>query len=128
MQPRTVALYGGNLVVSAIGVSLEETGHFQVRQLDPSAPNLLDAPDAPPPDLILFDLAKAATDFAISLLRDHPDTTLIGVDLESRRMLVLSAERSRLLTIEDLVRVLEEVKGGEPVKVRTEETSSREQH
>ena len=64
--------------------------------------------------MILFDLAKDPPDFAIPLLRNHPQIMLIGADLESHRMLVLSAEQSRLLTTEDLMQVID---GGERRRV-----------
>jgi hypothetical protein len=104
---RTVALYGSNLVMSIIGASLREKPEFQVEQIQGSLPDIIDKLEAPPPDVILFDLAVAQPHFAIPLLRNHPTIMLIGVDLKSNKMLVLFGEQSRLLTADDLVQVIE---------------------
>jgi len=104
---RTVALYGSNLVMSTIGASLQEKPEFQVQQIQGLLPDIIDKLEAPPPDVILFDLAAAEPHFAIPLLRNHPTIMLIGVDVRSNKMLVLFGEQSRLLTADDLVQVIE---------------------
>ena len=104
---RRIALYGSNLAMSIIRVSLQEKGEFQVQQIQGLLPDIFDKLKAPPPDVILFDLAAAQPHFAIPLLRNHPTIMLIGVDLSSNKMLVLFGEQSRLLTADDLVQVIE---------------------
>jgi hypothetical protein len=104
---RTVALYGNNLVMSTIGASLQEKPEIQVQQIQGLLPDIIDKLEAPPPDVILFDLAAAQPHFAIPLLRNHPTIMLIGVDVKSNKMLVLFGEQSRLLTANDLVQVIE---------------------
>ncbi len=106
-KKRTVALYGSNLVMSIIGATLQEKPEFQVQQIQGSLPNIIDKLEVPPPDVVLFDLATAQPHFAIPLLRNHPTIMLIGIDLESNKMLVLFGEQSRLLTADDLVQVIE---------------------
>jgi hypothetical protein len=109
MKPRTVVLYGSNLVMSTIGASLQQKSHILVSQMEGLLCDNLEKLNAAPPDVILFDLASGQPDFAIPLLRKHPTIVLIGVDLTSNRMLVLSGEQSRLLTADDLVKVVERV-------------------
>ncbi len=106
-KKRTVALDGSNLVMSIIGASLQEKSEFQVQRIQEPLPNMINKLETPPPDVILFDLATAQPHFVIPLLRNHPTIMLIGVDLESNRMLVLFGEQSRLLTADDLVQVIE---------------------
>ncbi len=107
MRTRRVALYGHNVVMSAIGASLKRKPEFQVLEIGGSLSELIEALDALPPDAILFDLAGAEPSFAVPLLRKHPTMLLIGVDLASHKMLVLSGEHSRLLTEDDLIQVIE---------------------
>ena len=107
MKTRTVVLYGGNLVMSTIGASLEQKPEFRVQRIDGRLPGILDALEAALPDAVLFDLAAGQPDFAINLLRKHPTIMLIGVDLLDNKMLVLSGEQSRLLTADDLAQVME---------------------
>ena len=104
---RTVALYGSNLVMSTIGASLQEKPEFQIQHIHGLLPDIIDRLEAPPPDVILFDLAAAEPHFAVPLLRNHPTIMLIGVDLKGNKMLVLFGEQSRLLTADDLVQVIE---------------------
>ena len=104
---RTVALYGSNLVMSTIGASLQEKQEFQVQQIQGLLPDFIDRLEAPPPDVILFDLAGTQPNFAVPLLRSHPTIMLIGVDVKNNKMLVLFGEQSRLLTADDLVQVIE---------------------
>ncbi len=61
----------------------------------------------PTPNVVLFDLAGAQPDFTIAVLRKHQGLLLIGVDLTTGKMLVMSGEESRLLTTEDLVQTTE---------------------
>ncbi len=107
MRKRTVALYGGDLAISAIAASLQEKAEFQVEKVEDFPSGTSDKLNAAPPDVILFDLAAGHPHFTIPLLREHPTVILIGVDLKSNKMLILSGEQSRLLTEEDLMKVIE---------------------
>ena len=107
MKKRTVALVGGNLVISAIAACLQEKPElFEVQRITGPFSDLIDRIEAAPPDVILFDLGAGNPPFAIPLLRNHPKITLIGVDLMDHKMLMLSGEQSRLLTEHDLMRVI----------------------
>ena len=93
--------------MSTIAATLQEKPEFQVRQIQGLSSDIIEKLEADPPDVIMFDLAVAQPDFAIPLLGNHPAILLIGVDLMRNKMLVLSGEQSRLLTTEDLVKVIE---------------------
>ena len=102
----TVAVCGSNLVMSSLCASLQSRPEFEVRGLNGLSCADLGEPDATLPDVILFDLAAGQPDFAIPLLQKNPTTLLIGVDLMSHKMLVLSGEQSRLSTMDDLIHVI----------------------
>ena len=104
---RKVVLYGSDLVVSTVAANLRGREGFQIVQIDPLLSDALQRLEAVSPDVVLFDLAGAQPDFAIAVLRKHPGLLLIGVDLGSNKMLVMSGEESRLLTAEDLLHVIE---------------------
>jgi len=106
VKTRTVMLYGTNLVISSIVATLKSTPELHVKQIEGSFPSNLNNLGGDPPDVILFDLVRGQPHFAISLLRNHPGIILIGIDLASNKMLVLSGKQSRLLTAEDLVQVM----------------------
>jgi hypothetical protein len=107
VKTRTVLLWGGNLVMSTIGASLQRKPEFQLATLKEGLPGILAGLETAPPDVILFDLGAAQPDFVIPLLRRHPKILLIGVDLTNNTLLVLSGKPSGLLTVEDLVTVIE---------------------
>ena len=106
MTPRTVVLYGNNLLMSVIAARLRENCEFEVSHIQELLPGIIEKLDAAPPDVILFDLAAGQPHFAIPLLNNHPTVMLIGVDLTSHKMLVLSGQQSRFLTTEDLAKVI----------------------
>ncbi len=109
-KTRRVVLYGSDLVVSTVGVNLRGHVGFQILQIDPLLPDALQRLDAARPDVVLFDLASTQPDFTVAVLRKHPGLLLIGVDLRSDKMLVISGEESRLLTADDLVHMMETAK------------------
>jgi hypothetical protein len=104
---RKVGIYGSQLVMSVIGAWLQDKPEFDVQRIDCLPHDIIDEPDAAPPDVIFFDLAAAQNHFAISLMRTHPAVMLIGVDLAGKKMLVLSGKQSRFLTEEDLVEAIQ---------------------
>lgn len=117
MKKQIVALYGTNLIMSTIGASLKQKPEFQVQEVKGLFPDIMDKLDAAPPDVILFDLAAAQPDFAIPLLRRHPTIRLIEVDLTNNKMLLLSGEQSRLMTMDDLTQIIE---GGPTSRILSE--------
>ena len=106
-KTRTVVLYGNSLVVSSIAASLKAQPHLLLCQPDTSAPDLAQQLRSLAPDVLVFDLASAHPDFAITLLKEHPRMLLIGVDIVNAGMLVLSGQQTQALTIDDLTRVIE---------------------
>jgi hypothetical protein len=107
---RKVVLYGSDLVVSSIGANLQDRERFRLMQIHPLLPDALDRLDAVHPDVVLFDLTLVQTDFSTTVLRRNPRLLLIGIDLTNNKMFVLSGEESRLLTQEDLLRMIEKRK------------------
>lgn len=104
---RTVVLFGNSLVMSSIGASLRDRGDLQLVTLDARAPDAAQRLQALGPDVVLFDLATAEPDFAVTLLKQHTRLLLIGVDLTTAKMLVLSGHESSMLTTEDLMNVIQ---------------------
>jgi DNA-binding NarL/FixJ family response regulator len=107
MKKRIIALYGTSLAMSTVAASLQQEPEFQVQEIKGKSSDLIDKLEAAPPDVILFDLSAAQPDFAVPLLRKHPGILLIEVDLMNNKMLLLSGEQSRLMTTEDLAKVVE---------------------
>ncbi len=107
---RTVALYGTSLALSSIAATL--AGRAGLRVVP--APEL----GALQPDVIIFDLAAPRSDFNIALWRARPEVLLIGVDLGSDRMYVLSGRPARVLTLENLYQAIESLPQGEVMAIK----------
>ncbi len=101
-----MVLYGNSLVMSTIGASLRAHSGLELVRLEPGAPDAAQRLLALHPDVVLFDLATAEPDFAVTLLKQHSKLLLIGVDLANARMLVLSGHESNVLTVDDLLHVI----------------------
>ncbi len=104
---RKVALYGNSLVVSTIGASLQGHAGLQVSSVDATLPDAASRLSTLQPDVIIFDLVMAQLEFAVALWKAQPRLLLIGVDLTTGQALVLSGQPSRLLTMADLLQVIE---------------------
>ncbi len=104
---RKVALYGNSLVVSSIGAGLQGRAGLQVSSVDATLPDAVSRLGALRPDVVIFDLAVSQPEFAIALWKAQPCLLLIGVDLTTGQALVLSSQPSRLLTMDDLLQVIE---------------------
>jgi hypothetical protein len=104
---RTLVLYGAALSVSAIGAGLAARLGWDVVPLDSASPAATEHMRRLHPDVVLFDVAAARPDTAISLLAESPNLLLIGVDLANHQALVLSGEQPRLFTTDDLVRLID---------------------
>ena len=104
---RTVAVYGNSLVVSSIGASLQGRAGLEVKYVDATLPNAASRLAALQPDVVIFDLAVTQPEFALALWKARPRLVLIGVDLTNGHAFVLSSQSSRLLTMDDLLQVIE---------------------
>ncbi len=58
------------------------------------------------PSAVIFDLAAGLPDTELLRFLAHQKVTLLGFDLGSQHMLVLSGEQTQLQTLDDLARVL----------------------
>lgn len=106
-KTRKIVLYGSDLVVSTIGANLQGLTGFEMVQIDPLLPDALPKLAAALPDVILFDLAGVQPDFTIvNMIMKNPGLLLIGVDLDTGKMLVMSTKESRLLTTDDLLAMI----------------------
>ncbi len=63
--------------------------------------------EAQSPDVVAFDLEFRLPEFVLPLLQNLPNFMLIGLYAASDKVLVLSSEQPEVLTISDLVRVID---------------------
>jgi len=105
-----VALFGTSLTIASIGAALADVPGLELLPVEPSRDDgLAGWVDAHQPDVVIFDLVAGLPDSALCHLVARSDVALIGLDLETRRMLLLSGERAGLLTTDDLVRAVKKL-------------------
>ena len=104
---RTVILYGNSLAVPSVGASLRECDGMHVLPVSTGLPDAVSKLIELQPDVVIFDLAATQPNFAVALLRTRPGLLLVGVDLNSDKVLVLSSQTSHVLTTDDLLQVIE---------------------
>jgi hypothetical protein len=100
-----VVLYGNSLAVSGVGASLEGHPGLQLLRVDATDASA-EALGELEPDVVVFDLATAQPD-VVALWQRHPRVLSIGVDLLTQRAVVFSSQPERVLTTDDLLRVIE---------------------
>ena len=102
---RRVILFGGTVILGALGASLAPYLELEVIALIPPLPGAGEL-GALAPDVILFDAGTAQPDPAFALLRDRPNLTLIGVDPEGDRITVWSCGQTNVASAEELLQVI----------------------
>jgi len=107
-----VVLYGSSLFMAGLAVSLKEKPGLEVIHIQPSAPDVRQLLNEPGLSVILFDLNEPPPDLALALFQKHPELSLLALDPAGDRLFTLSSEPSRLLTIDDLLQVIESHAGG----------------
>ena len=70
-------------------------------------PDVTDPIRAHRPQAVLFDLAMAQPDFAVALLLKNPGLLLIGLDTESNRAVLVSGQKARSLTLNQIREIAE---------------------
>jgi hypothetical protein len=110
-----LALCGESLFIEGIEASLRDREGVEIVRLDTSRPTGVQVLDKLGPDVIVFDLTPSQLSYVCTLLRNHPDVVLIGLDIDRDLALFLSGEWRRLPTVADLMQVIEariQVKNG----------------
>jgi hypothetical protein len=101
-----VAVCGSSLYMAGLAASLKAKPEVVLLRIPASAADPLHDLDAFAPTLVAFDLGEIPGDLVLSLLRDRPELTLIGVDLSSDRMLVLSGREEQPTTAAELLQTI----------------------
>jgi hypothetical protein len=104
-RQRRIVLYGKSVILGSVGASLRDVPGLDII---PLALPLRDAKDlgALAPNVIIFDLDAAHPEAALSLLRQRPELSLIGVDPAGDKLIVVTAREIRAVAVADLLKVI----------------------
>lgn len=111
-EQHVVMLLGNSLFVAGVEASLRGHPGLEVVRIDTTFPNAVQRLDALRPDVIIFDLTAPNSPFSnlyfpSSILQEHPGLSLIGLDLNSNKVLVLSGQQYTVLAASDLAQVIQ---------------------
>jgi hypothetical protein len=102
-----VILYGNSLFIVGVEASLRHRDGLEVIQIDATLPGAGQRLHALCPDAIIFDLASPDLEFVLPFLREHFGLPLIGLDISSNTVIVLSSQQHMALTADDLAQVIQ---------------------
>jgi CheY-like chemotaxis protein len=100
-----VAICGDSLLLAAIETSLRRSSSMELLRVS-TGPRAVEALAGFKPDVILFDITAPDACFSLTFLQSHPDSLLVGLDLDQSTALVLSGETRTLVTAEDLAQIV----------------------
>jgi hypothetical protein len=113
--PRKVVLYGSSLFVAGVEACLCGQPGLVVTRIDPTLPDDIRRLPALRPDAIIFDYGDAdvaAPPGIAQLLRDIPDVLVIGLDLSSQAVTLLSGHQQVVTRVEDVADAIRMRAGG----------------
>lgn len=106
-KQRRVALYGSSLFIAGLEASLKDKPGLDVVRIEAPLLYVAERVKALRPDVVIFDINTVNPDHALPLLREHPGLALIGLDVNSNKVIVFSSQPYQTLTADDLVQVIQ---------------------
>ena len=101
-----VILYGSSLFVAGIQGSLNAEPGLDIVHVLPEEANERLLREVMEASLLAFDIHEASPELMRALVKEAPHLSLLALDPESDRLLVLSGQASGARTIEDLTQVI----------------------
>jgi len=102
-----VVLYGDSLFLHGIARSLEGEPCLEVIRILPGTPEALPPAAARGAGLLIFDIHEASPELILTMFKKTPHLSLLALDPEGDRLIVLSGQASGARTIEDLIEVIQ---------------------
>ena len=109
MLDHRVVLLGTSLTIASVGAALAAVPELELFPVEFPRDDAATWVDAFRPSIVLFDLVAGLPDSALRQLATRADLALIGIDLETGKMLLLSGGQANFLTTDDLVRAVKKL-------------------
>jgi hypothetical protein len=111
MEKRTrVVVYGSSINMAGIAASLRADSNLEVLCDSPDSPTARQSLQENSLAAIVFDLSDSSPGLNVKLLRDRPGLLLIGVDPGKNDIRIFSSRSDQVLSITDLVDVIQQKK------------------
>ncbi|UCG22792.1 MAG: hypothetical protein JSW55_11470 [Chloroflexota bacterium] len=102
-----VVLLGNSLLMDGVAVSLNDRQTLGMVRMDRDSGDIRERLKWLDPDLIVFELDDPNGPSIISLLKDCPDTLLIGLDLDCSRAIVLNSRQHLTQSMNELQHIVQ---------------------
>ena len=105
-ERRIVVLFGDSLLMDTVAAGLSDKQELGVMRIytpitDEECLRSLS------PDLVIFDLDAPDSGFIVRFLRDQPGVPLLGLDVTSSKVIVISSQQHTTLTADDLAQMIQ---------------------
>lgn len=109
---RKVVLVGNSLLMAGVAASLKDRPEMDTLRIDATPPDVEQRLNAFQPDVVIFDLTAPDSlfsdpHFPTAILQKHPGISLIGLDPNSNKALVLSGQEHTVLAPNDLAQAIQ---------------------
>ena len=102
-----VVLLGESVLMDSVAVSLAGRQMLGMIRVDPCVADITERLEFLNPDLIIFEFDTPQLSLVLSLLREQPNTLLLGLDLTTSRVIVLNSQHHTTRTMGDLCQVVQ---------------------
>ena len=124
MADRTrVVLYGGSLYMAGLAVSLQTDPALDVIHIRSGAADIEQVLQTAPTAAVVFEIDALPSALVIDFISTHPGLSVIGMDLTSEDILLLSGQHVCVGTMTDMIGLLTGALRGEPSLLPREESS-----
>lgn len=103
-----VLVCGHTLFIAGLVASLKVLPGLDVQHVEGHTDRLQEKLSAWQPEVLVLELDALQHYLPLSMLKDYPRLILVGLDAESDRLLVLTGQSARPLTIDELLQVIQE--------------------
>ncbi len=103
---RRIALLGTSIAIDSVAAALAAVPGLELLRFECPPVDYLNNVPVLAPDAVIFDMAMDLPDRPVLELLTHLDLKLVGFDLATQQMYLLSGEAARLATVDDLLQVL----------------------
>lgn len=107
MDPKQIlVLFGDSLFIDTIEAGLGTGREFALVRISAGAANLHQRLDSFDPDLVIFDVSHLDDRLILSLLKSHPGTLFLGLDITTHQILALGSRCYTVRSLADLTRII----------------------
>ena len=116
---RLVVLFGDSLLMDGVAAGLCASQSLSYMRILDTVPDLRECLQSLQPDMVIFDWDTPEAQLIVSVLRDQPGVTLLGLDVHNRKVIIVSSHQYTPLSVTDLVQVIQsqpfhQIRGTDP--------------